>query len=1014
MSISTSGRIRSAKVTAAVLLGLMLAVWGLGSSGYGVVHADCNSTGSPNVSTDKEDYDPGETVIISGSGYPCGVELTVKVTRPDGTVVVGDGSFAPGSDTVTTDSNGEFTYNYILNGIGGIYTVEVIDGSGAVLATTTFRDSHFRFSHITWRRTSGRTVEFTGTSAWRCCPGASFSFGDGSPNHNLSGPQVGSGTDASGASFVIHRDIFTHTYPSDGPFTAVFSSCCRVGGIVNASGNFKNTVVVDLRSGNDGSPVSSIPVIVQMVHGGVNNVQIPVADPQGHLTSCSLSPPGDTGGSYSVPSAGGNTLSLTPGCLMSWDTSGTTVNQKYTVHVTIEETLNSSQVQLDFFIEIISGTLNQPPTCIVNGAANNVLQVGVPFNLSITGTDPEGGNLTVSHGGLPSGATLGPSSGASPLTTTFSWTPTAGDQGTSHAVTVFFTDIGNFQAFCSFTATVPTALADLTITKSASPNPVTVGGAVTWTVTITNAGPDPATSVVFKDELGPGLVFVSATPSQGGPCTYVTDVICNLGDIGVGGSATITVVTTATAAAAPSTHNHAEVSSNVLDPDTSDNTASDTVSVITNQAPTCSKTIIVIAEDSGVSSHGLPCSDPDNDPISIEIVALSLTSVDPVNVTGPLPFTLPGGSLDLEPYPDFNGNGGSFQFRATDSQGATSGVATATVTVTPVNDPSTISADNDPVTVNEGDTANNSGSYNDIDLGDSVGLTASKGSVSGGGSQSGTWSWSFGTTDGPSESGPVTITADDGNGGTAQVTFQLIVNNVPPTVDAGPDATVDEGDEFSAGAASCSPAGNVVVNPANGHCYEVVSTNVDWNQAKAAAAAMTFGGVQGHLATIADAQENAFIQALLGGATAWVGADQPPPFEVPGPDPNFGAGWQWVTGEPFVYTNWDGGEPNDCACTGSAEDALQFYGSGLWNDLPRGFNLAGYVVEYEPPVGGSFTDPGADAPWTGTVDYGDGTGVQTLAVDSNNKTFNLSHTYGHAGTYTVTVTIKDKDGDSSW
>ena len=41
---------------------------------------------------------------------------------------------------------------------------------------------------------------------------------------------------------------------------------------------------------------------------------------------------------------------------------------------------------------------------------------------------------------------------------------------------------------------------------------------------------------------------------------------------------------------------------------------------------------------------------------------------------------------------------------------------------------------------------------------------------------------------------------------------------------------------------------------------------------------------------------------------------------------------------------------------------------------------------------GSFTDPGADN-WTGTVDYGDGSGVQPLTLKSD-KTFDLSHTYG--------------------
>lgn len=59
---------------------------------------------------------------------------------------------------------------------------------------------------------------------------------------------------------------------------------------------------------------------------------------------------------------------------------------------------------------------------------------------------------------------------------------------------------------------------------------------------------------------------------------------------------------------------------------------------------------------------------------------------------------------------------------------------------------------------------------------------------------------------------------------------------------------------------------------------------------------------------------------------------------------------------------------------------------------------------------GSFTDPGADA-WTGTVDYGDGSGAQSLSLNPD-KTFNLSHTYPQDGSFSITVTVSDDDGGS--
>ena len=57
---------------------------------------------------------------------------------------------------------------------------------------------------------------------------------------------------------------------------------------------------------------------------------------------------------------------------------------------------------------------------------------------------------------------------------------------------------------------------------------------------------------------------------------------------------------------------------------------------------------------------------------------------------------------------------------------------------------------------------------------------------------------------------------------------------------------------------------------------------------------------------------------------------------------------------------------------------------------------------------GFFLDSGADT-WTATVNYGDGSGITSLALNAD-KTFDLTHTYSSAGTYTVTVTVMDNRG----
>lgn len=60
---------------------------------------------------------------------------------------------------------------------------------------------------------------------------------------------------------------------------------------------------------------------------------------------------------------------------------------------------------------------------------------------------------------------------------------------------------------------------------------------------------------------------------------------------------------------------------------------------------------------------------------------------------------------------------------------------------------------------------------------------------------------------------------------------------------------------------------------------------------------------------------------------------------------------------------------------------------------------------------GSFSESNATA-WAATVDYGDGTGVQPLTLNSDN-TFTLSHVYQSSGTYYVTISVTDNYGKTS-
>ena len=112
--------------------------------------------------------------------------------------------------------------------------------------------------------------------------------------------------------------------------------------------------------------------------------------------------------------------------------------------------------------------------------------------------------------------------------------------------------------------------ADLAISKTDDPDPVTVGRTLTYTISVTNSGPLAATDVVVTDTLPLTVTFASSSASQG-TCSGTNVIICNLGTINNGDSATVTIVVTATASGTFT--NTASVASAVTDPDTGNNSA---------------------------------------------------------------------------------------------------------------------------------------------------------------------------------------------------------------------------------------------------------------------------------------------------------------------------------------------------------------------------------------------------------------------------------------------------------
>ena len=111
----------------------------------------------------------------------------------------------------------------------------------------------------------------------------------------------------------------------------------------------------------------------------------------------------------------------------------------------------------------------------------------------------------------------------------------------------------------------------------------------------------------------------------------------------------------------------------------------------------------------------------------------------------------------------------------------------------------------------------------------------------------------------------------------------------------------------------------------------------------------------GYLVTLTSHAENDFVHSLVYSWPYWHKRSSPKAWAGPwlggrqragAPEPD--SGWQWITGEPFDYSNWSSGQPNNYG----GQDALHFGESqyrwlSTWNDVSSLDSfIRGYVVEF--------------------------------------------------------------------
>src|SRR5439155_533555 len=321
-------------------------------------------------------------------------------------------------------------------------------------------------------------------------------------------------------------------------------------------------------------------------------------------TRASLAPTGGTPSTITItvtaPNEGG-TISNTASVGAS-TSDPNTANNSATEQTTV---IASADVKIDKTgpPTIDAGTSFAYTLTVTNLGPSTATQIQVtdqPGGATVTAVSASGGGFscgfnTTTNTASCSGGTLSKAAVA-----TITLTVTAPNEGgpITNAATVLAHEVDSNPAN-NLSATVTTmvrAVADLSITKSASPDPVRPGGILTYTVSVANAGPSAAANVRMDDLLPSQTTFRSVTSPASWTCTtpMTGTVTCTTPSLASGATATFTlaVQVSATALDGSTISNTATVSSATFDSNTGNNSATATTTVraadlaITKSAPT--------------------------------------------------------------------------------------------------------------------------------------------------------------------------------------------------------------------------------------------------------------------------------------------------------------------------------------------------------------------------------------------------------------------------------------------
>ena len=304
--------------------------------------------------------------------------------------------------------------------------------------------SHYRFARMDWTKTGAQSISLTTTIGVRCtayfpsgCPAPGATFSDLGPN---SGQATGSGLFVVTASnpaedWMLARVVNPFTYTNGGPFTASWANCCTIT-LNGAGGDSKTSSLVNLAT--NGSPVVSVPPMVNVGNTGMQTWSIPASSPGGETLKWRLATFAETGGNNPA----GMSINQNTGAV-SWNTSGQSAVTPYFASAAVESVNSSGTVVgrtiVSYIVRITTATSNVAPVwTAATPADQRVYDVnpGQQVAIDVGATDANNNNtVTINNLGLPTGATFTRVNG-NPGTGAFRWTPARAAGGQEYLVTL--------------------------------------------------------------------------------------------------------------------------------------------------------------------------------------------------------------------------------------------------------------------------------------------------------------------------------------------------------------------------------------------------------------------------------------------------------------------------------------------------------------------------------------------------------------------------------------------------